>query len=313
MHKYNVPTAAYKVFNDTNEAKSYIKDRNKYPIVIKASGLAGGKGVVIPESESEAMQFLDEIMGDKIFGDSGDKVVIEDFLSGEEASIFAFCDGIDFKIISPSQDHKRIGEGDVGKNTGGMGAYAPAPVATEQIIKYASEKIIRPTLDGMKKEGRTYKGVLFCGLMIENNKANVVEFNVRLGDPETQVVLPLIKSDFVDLILACVNEDLNNYKLELDKESSCMTVVLASGGYPESYEKGYEITGIESLSDVYINYAGTKMNGGKLLTNGGRVLNVTNKSNSINACAKAIYSSIDKISFNKMYYRKDIAHRILSE
>lgn len=312
MKKYGIPTASYETFTSHEHALAYVRSQTEFPIVIKASGLAAGKGVVIPESLEEAERELAEMMLDKKFGASGDEVVIESFLKGEEASVFALCDGNDFVLLSPAQDHKRIGEGDTGKNTGGMGAYAPAPVVTADVLTKVSEQIIVPLLRGMKAEGAPYSGILFVGLMIDDGNPSVVEFNVRFGDPETQVVLPLLKSDFVELCQTVAAKTVASYKVELHKKHA-MTVVLASGGYPDSYEKGKEINGLGNVREATVHHAGTKNVDDIVVTNGGRVLNVVAVEDSLSEAAQKAYGAIDEISFDKMYFRRDIGHRVLGD
>ena len=312
MKKYNIPTADYETFTNLEKAKDYINSINKFPIVIKASGLAAGKGVVIPASKEEALSEMVEIMSENKFGEAGSEIVIEEFLLGEEASVFAICDGENFVCLSPAQDHKRIGENDTGKNTGGMGAYAPAPIVNDEILENIKNKIIKPTLVGMKKEGHPYKGVLFVGLMIHKNEANVVEYNCRFGDPETQVILPLLDEPLLDIIISSINNNIRNQSLKM-KKNTAMTVVLSSGGYPDSYKKGYQISGIENIYPSKIIFSGVSKEDGKFLTNGGRVLNVVSTSKTIEEAAKNIYNDIKKIKFKDMYYRKDIGHRVLSK
>lgn len=312
MLKASVPTATYKEFNSNQveEASGYLKTIS-YPVVIKADGLAAGKGVLICNNIIEADEAITQIFVDKVFGASGSKLIIESFLEGEEASIFAITDGEDFILLPSSQDHKRIGDGDKGKNTGGMGAYSPAPIVTDEILNVVSEKIIKPTLDQLRSEGKTFIGCLYAGLMINKNDINVVEFNCRFGDPETQVVLPLIEGDFLQLLLSASKGSLNKSFIRFsDKASVC--VVAASGGYPDNFSKGYEIIGIEnSDEDVLIFHAGTRIVDNKIVTNGGRVLGVTAISNNgllKDAQIKA-YSAIAKIYFDGIYFRKDIAEK----
>jgi phosphoribosylamine--glycine ligase len=311
MKKYEIPTASYQKFNNYDTAKEYIESNETYPIVIKASGLAAGKGVVIPESKEDALRELKEMMLDHKFGSAADEIIIESFLEGEEASVFAICDGKNFLTLSPAQDHKRIGEGDTGKNTGGMGAYAPAPIVTETVLERTKDQVIRPLLEGMRADGIPYKGVLYVGLMIKNEKPSVVEFNARFGDPETQIVLPLLDEDLIDIFLASIDERIGERKAKT-KQQSAMTVVMASGGYPDSYEKGYKISGLYKLEETTVYHAGTRVDDGKIVTNGGRVLNVLAIKDSLKECAHTIYNEIKHISFEKAYYRKDIGHRVLN-
>jgi len=311
MQSYHIPTASYKQFSNYNEALLYINSLKEYPIVIKASGLAAGKGVVIPENLVEAQRELAEMMLDKKFGNAADEIVIESFLQGEEASVFAICDGANYVLLSPAQDHKRIGEGDIGKNTGGMGAYAPAPVVNPKVINAIEKLVLKPFLAGMQAEKHPYKGVLFIGLMIQNEEASVVEFNCRFGDPETQVVLPLLNTDLAELIKHSIDGTLDQINVKISEESA-MTVVIASGGYPDSYQKGYRITGLDKLKDVEICYAGTTVKDGQIVSNGGRVLNLISISNSFEKCAELIYSQIEQIEMTDKYYRRDIGHNVLN-
>lgn len=306
MKKYNIPTADYEIFTDPTAAKNYIRSK-KIPIVVKADGLAGGKGVIVATSLDEALNAVDEICAQY-----GNKIVIEEFLDGEEASLLAFTDGKNIRAMIPSQDHKRALDGDQGLNTGGMGSYAPAPVMTQEIIDKAVKKILEPTIKAMSAEGRIYKGCLYAGLMIVDDEPKVVEFNCRFGDPETQVVLPLLESDLLKIMLACSNGTLDQEKIEWSTDSA-VCIVLTAGGYPASYKKGDEIDGIiraESLGAM-VFHAGTAMKDQKLVTNGGRVLNVVAKSDSIQTAFDLAYKAAGAVSFDGMFYRKDIAHRAL--
>lgn len=312
MQKAGVPTASYKEFlsEQFEEASDYLKTTN-YPVVIKADGLAAGKGVIICENFKEAGDALVQIFVDKVFGESGSKLIIEDFLRGEEASIFAITDGENFLLLPSSQDHKRIGDGDTGKNTGGMGAYSPAPIVTEQILHTVSEKIIRPTLDQLNKENKKFIGCLYAGLMINDNDVNVVEFNCRFGDPETQAVLPLVEGDFLKLLYSAANGKIDLEAISFSKGAS-VCIVAASAGYPDEYRKGYEIKGLVKVSDnVQIFHAGTKRINGKIFTNGGRVLGVTaiSKDGDLKEAQNNAYSALTRIAFEGMYYRKDIAEK----
>lgn len=310
MGKYGIPTAAFEVFDNPAEAKDYIQDKGA-PLVIKADGLAAGKGSYVCKKEEDAEKAVDEIMIDKIFGEAGDKIVIEDFMTGEEASVFALCDGKNFIVLPSSQDHKAIFDGDQGPNTGGMGAYAPAPVISERMLQQIKNEIISPTLDAMNEEGLPYKGVLYCGLMITSSGPKVVEYNCRFGDPETQVVLPLIENDLVDILLKAVEGKLDKVEIK-EKKEYAVTVVLASGGYPGTYNKGKIIYGIEKFENdenFIIFQAGTKFENGRYLTNGGRVLNVTCHDDTLAGAISNIYSKIDNIKFDKVYYRKDIGKK----
>ncbi|MDO8549962.1 MAG: phosphoribosylamine--glycine ligase [Ignavibacteria bacterium] len=315
MKKYNIPTADFIEFNsdEYENAVSYLK-KSKYPLVIKADGLAAGKGVLICNNYDEAEKSLKEMFMDKVFGTSGEKIVIEEFMEGEEASILAITDGTDFTCLPSSQDHKRIGDNDTGKNTGGMGAYSPAPVVTNDLLSQIENKIIKPTLAGMKNEGYPFSGCLYAGVMITKEEPKVVEFNCRFGDPETQVVLPLLKGDFLKLLYSSANGKLDKNAVHYS-EGSAVCVVAASKGYPDLYQKGFEITGLD-LNDkkIIIYQAGTDEADEKIITNGGRVLGVTavlNKNNLKEAREKA-YEAIKEIHFEGMYYRKDIAVKALN-
>jgi phosphoribosylamine--glycine ligase len=307
MQRHDIPTAAYRVFDQDNfdEAAKYIRDQNTYPVVLKADGLAGGKGVFIPESESEAMDVLEELKSSESLKEAASRLVVEEFMVGEEASVFAIADGNNWKVIGNAQDHKRIGEGDTGLNTGGMGAYSPAPVVTAEVLKRVEEEIIDPTIRGMKEEGNPYSGILYCGLMITEEGPKVVEYNCRFGDPECQVILPRMQSDVLETILACTQGKLEETDIQFDEEVRC-TVVLASGGYPESYEKGKEITGLEDVEQAIIFHAGTKEEDGKIITNGGRVLNIVGSGEDLRSAIQNTYSEVKKVHFEKAYYRSDI-------
>lgn len=306
MKRQNIPTAAYEVFaqDEFDKAAEYIRSEGKYPVVLKADGLAGGKGVLIPESGQEAMQALNELQSGSL-SDAASRLVIEEFMVGEEASVFAICDGDSFKVIGNAQDHKRVGEGDTGLNTGGMGAYSPAPVVTDEILSKIESEIIKPTIEGMKSEGNQYTGFLYVGLMITEEGPKVVEYNCRFGDPECQVIIPRLKSDLLEVIAACTQGKLGETAIEFDDQYRC-TVVLASGGYPTEYEKGKEITGIDKVESAQVFHAGTKIQDGKLTTNGGRVLNVVGNGATLQEAIDNAYSEISKIHFDKAFYRSDI-------
>lgn len=312
MKKYNIPTADYETFTDYEKAIAYVDEKGA-PIVIKADGLAAGKGVTVAMTIDEAKVALEDIMKDKVFGDSGSRVVIEEFMDGEEASILAFTDGKTIIPMTSAQDHKRAYEGDKGPNTGGMGTYSPAPVVTDEINKQCYEKVLKPMIDGLNAEGIKYKGILYAGLMIKNGVVRVVEFNARFGDPETQVVLPRLKTDLTDICLAIADETLDKIEIEWDNTAR-VCVVLASGGYPAAYAKGIEITGIEEAekTGLLVFHAGTKRSEDKLLTNGGRVLNVVAEGKDIKEAVENVYKNIDLIKFDKSFYRKDIAHRAIN-
>lgn len=306
MHKYDIPTAKFKVFDQTefNLAADYIKEKNSYPVVLKADGLAAGKGVLIPETEEEALEALEELSSGSL-SSAAKRLVIEEFMVGEEASVFAICDGDSYKIIGNAQDHKRIGEGDVGLNTGGMGAYSPTPILTSELMERVEKEVISPTVSGMKADGNPYLGILYVGLMITEDGPKVVEYNCRFGDPECQVIVPALESDLLEIIIACTEGRLSKTEIIFDESYRCC-VVLASGGYPESYEKGKEISGLENVKDALVFHAGTKRENGKVLTNGGRVLNVVAKGNTLKEAIGNAYSEISKIHFDKAYFRRDI-------
>lgn len=314
MKSVGVPTANYIEFNTSmyQRAIDYIKQK-KYPCVIKANGLAAGKGVVICNNSVEAREALHSFFIDKIFGISGEKILIEEFLTGEEASVFAITDGINFVCLPPSQDYKRIGENDTGKNTGGMGAYAPATMVTDEVLEYVSAKIIEPTLRALGTEGRKFIGCLYVGLILTDEGPKVIEFNCRFDDPETQAVLPLLKGDFLKLLYSASDGNLD--KDAISYETGCaVCVVSASKGYPESYQVGYEINGLENISqNVIVFHAGTKNIAGKVVTNGGRVLGVTSVSrdNDLSAAKKLAYYAMAKIHFDNIYYRKDISNKAI--
>ncbi len=312
MHKYGVPTADYRSFTSYEDALRYVRETGA-PIVIKADGLAAGKGSIVAMTEEEAVDALDRIIRKREFGDSGNKVVVEEFMEGEEASVLALTDGSCVIPLAPAQDHKRIFDGDRGPNTGGMGAYAPAPVMTSEIMGKVVDEVLIPTLRGLRSEGRPYKGVLYAGLMFTSDGPKVVEFNCRFGDPESQVVLPLIESDLVDLIMATIEGNLSGMKLE-EKDATAVCVVMASKGYPGKYVKGLEITGLDSvkkLPDVMVFHAGTAFDGDSIVTNGGRVLGVTALGSDIKEAVSNVYSGVNMINFEGAYCRKDIAYRAL--
>ena len=312
MAKYNIPTAFFKICEDIEAAKAYVEEKGA-PIVVKADGLAAGKGVVVAMTKQEALDAIDDMMGDHKFGAAGDRVVLEEYMEGEEASLLAFTDGKTVVPMIAAQDHKRVFDGDEGPNTGGMGTYAPAPVMTDILRLKATELVLKPVVAAMAKEGTPYQGCLYAGLMIKGDSVKVVEFNCRFGDPETQVVLPLLDGDLAEIMLACATGTLDKVEVAWhDKAAVC--VVMASGGYPESYEKGKEITGLaaaEEDKDVVVFHAGTKEADGKIVTSGGRVLGVTAVDASIKAARDRAYAAVEKIAFEKNFYRKDIAWRAL--
>ncbi|WP_462331550.1 phosphoribosylamine--glycine ligase [Schwartzia sp. (in: firmicutes)] len=311
MKRYGIPTARYEVFGDAGRARVYVRQMRQ-PFAIKADGLAAGKGVILTKDADEAVAAIDTIMTDKAFGEAGSRVVIEEFMQGEEASVLAFTDGKTIIPMVPSQDHKAVYDGDKGPNTGGMGTYAPAPVITPEVMERVKKEILEPMVEAMNKEGRPYKGCLYAGLMITDKGPKVVEFNARFGDPETQVVLPLLKSDLVEVMLACIDGTLDKTPIEWS-DGAAVCVVMASGGYPGSYEKGKEITGLDAAKadgDI-VFHAGTKLADGKIVTNGGRVLGVVGQAENIKAAVDKAYEGVKKISFEKEYHRTDIAHRAL--
>lgn len=311
MKENNIPTAGYHVFTDLEQAKLHIEALSNFPVVLKADGLAAGKGVLICYDLRQAFAGLNEIMSEKSFGSAGEKLVIEEYLDGDEISIFALCDGKDYRLLSPSQDHKKAGEGDTGKNTGGMGAYAPAPLADQNMIQMVENKVIVPTLNAMNKRGHPYKGVLYVGVIVVKGVPFVLEYNCRFGDPETQSVLPLLKTDLVPLLQACATGTLGDQQLQF-KNKCAMDVVLVSGGYPDSYAKGYKISGLADLDPAILCFqAGTKEENGELVTWGGRVLNLVGLGDSFQECADKIYKEITKINFTNIYYRKDIGFKVL--
>lgn len=310
MQKYNIPTAEYKVFDNAEEAIEYIKERNEFPTVIKADGLALGKGVIIPENLDDAIAGVKEIMEDKIFGASGNNIVVEEFLTGPEVSVLAFTDGKCVKPMVSSMDHKRALDGDKGLNTGGMGTVSPNPYYTQEVAKECMDKIFMPTINAMNNEGRTFKGCLYFGLMITPKGPKVIEYNCRFGDPETQVVLPRLKTDIVDIFEAIDNETLSDLDVEWS-DDACACVIMASGGYPKSYPKGIEITGLSNgqLDGVTVYHAGTKLQDNKLVTSGGRVLGVTALGDTLENALKKSYDAVEKIHFEGAHYRRDIGKR----
>ncbi|MBO5453027.1 MAG: phosphoribosylamine--glycine ligase [Clostridia bacterium] len=308
MKKYNIPTAQYEVFSDAEKALEYLKTA-PIPTVIKADGLALGKGVIIAMTREEAFDAVKSIMEDKVFGKSGDNIVIEEFLTGPEVSVLSFTDGKTVVPMISSMDHKRAGDNDTGLNTGGMGTVAPNPYYTEEIAKECMEKIFVPTMDAMNKEGRTFKGCLYFGLMLTENGPKVIEYNCRFGDPETQVVLPLLESDLLTVMQSVTNGTLKAEDVKFSTKNACC-VIMASKGYPEKYEKGFEITIEDEVKDnVYV--AGAKITDGKVVTDGGRVLGVTAVSDSLESAIKEAYKKCEKVHFENAYKRNDIGARAL--
>ena len=310
MRKYNIPTAGYAVFDDVDAARDYIREQS-YPLVVKADGLALGKGVIICQDQSEAENALDTIMVDRKFGSSGDQVVIEEFITGPEVSILAFADGRTVLPMVSAQDHKRAYDGDAGPNTGGMGTFSPAPQYTPEVAAAVTRTIIRPTVEAMAAEGRPFKGVLYFGLMLTAEGPKVLEYNARFGDPEAQVVLPRLQTDLVDIMLAIREERLHEITLEW-KEDAAVCVVLASGGYPIGYHKGYPITGLDAFEgkdDLMVFHAGTRKQNGQYLTNGGRVLGLTALAPTLDGAIEKAYEHIGAIDFQDKQYRTDIGRK----
>lgn len=312
MRKYLIPSAEYGTFTDRAEAEVYVRSKGA-PIVVKAAGLAAGKGVVVAETVEEAVAALDLIMTKKAFGAAGDVVVVEECLKGEEASFMAFTDGKTVVPMASSQDHKRVFDADKGPNTGGMGAYSPAPVVTKQIEKQVMEKVMHPTVHAMEKEGRLFKGILYAGLMIHNGEAKVLEFNARFGDPETQPIMARLDSDLVDIIEAILDSRLAAVPVKW-KADSAVCIVMASGGYPGDYAKGKEIRGLDKAAghkNVMVFHSGTALKDGKVVTDGGRVLGVTGLGPSVASAIDAAYAGVREITFEGAHYRKDIGARAL--
>lgn len=306
MMRHNIPTAAYQSFNASNveEGYAFLETLNP-PYVLKADGLAAGKGVLILNDLNEAKAELKNMLVDAKFGNASSKVVIEEFLDGIELSCFVLTDGKNYKILPTAKDYKRIGEGDTGLNTGGMGAVSPVPFATPEFLSKIEERIVKPTVAGLQKDNLPYKGFIFIGLIKVGDDPKVIEYNVRMGDPETEVVLPRLKNDLVEIFQAISNETLHTIDLEID-ERAATTVMLVSGGYPESYEKGKEITGIEAITDSIPFHAGATVKDEKVVTSGGRVMAITSYGNTYQEAIKKSYQNIEKLHFDKMYYRKDI-------
>lgn len=312
MERHSIPTAAYTEFTAANfeEGKTYIQNHS-LPVVLKADGLAAGKGVVICNSHIEALQCFDEMIMHKQFGEASSKVVIEEFLAGIEISVFVLTDGSDYKIIGHAKDYKRIGEGDIGPNTGGMGCVSPVPFATEAFMQKAEQKIIQPTIKGLHDESITYKGFIFLGLINVNDEPFVIEYNCRMGDPETEVVMPRLKNDLIELFVAVHNGTLNQQQIEFD-ERACATVMAVSGGYPGDYKKNLKISGLENLKKEedgsLVFHAGTKQADEGVVTNGGRVLAVSSYGNNIADAVAVTKKILEQISFEGMYFRRDIGY-----
>lgn len=313
MKKYRIPTADFAVFSSAAEARAYVESKGT-GIVVKADGLAAGKGVVVAGTVAEAVEAIDEIMQKRVFGDAGNQVVLEEMLIGEEASLLAFTDGVTVVPMVAAQDHKRAGDGDTGPNTGGMGAYAPAPVVTPELLAQIQQEILQPIVDGMRQEGILYRGCLYAGLMITAQGPKVIEFNARFGDPETQVVLPLLVGDLLPVLEACIAGTLKDCKV-LWRQGATVCVVAAAGGYPGNYNKGDIIHGLEraAAKGAVVFHAGTAHADQGVMTHGGRVLGVTAVAEDIAAAVKTVYQAITEIQFNGMHYRRDIAHRALNK
>ncbi len=313
IEKYNIPTAKGKIFTHPAEAKDYIKNANSRQCVVKADGLAAGKAVIVCLDKNTALEAVKKMMEERIFGKAGEQIIVEELLEGEEASVIAFTDGKTILPLLPSQDHKRVHEGDKGPNTGGMGAYAPAPVLTPQMLDNVLKEILIPIVKGMKKEGILYKGVLYAGIIITAEGPKVLEFNCRFGDPENQVIMPLLKTDLIEIMEAIMEERLDKIKIKWSKKKA-ICVILASGGYPGKYEKGKEIKGldkIEQIKDIMVFHGGTVFNESGFFTNGGRVLGITALGDTLPGAMESVYKAIDKIDFAGMHYRKDIGAKAL--
>ncbi|MBO5552032.1 MAG: phosphoribosylamine--glycine ligase [Lachnospiraceae bacterium] len=311
MKKFNIPTAAYEIFDNADRALEYL-EKAKYPIVLKADGLALGKGVLICKDQEEARAGVQEIMLDKKFGMAGNRMVIEEYMTGREVSVLTFCDGKTIKVMSSAQDHKRAGDGDTGLNTGGMGTFSPSPFYTAKIDEFCRKNIYKPTVEAMAAEERPFKGVIFFGLMLTEDGPKVLEFNARFGDPEAQVVLPRMKNDIIDVMLACVDGTLGKIRLEFE-DNAAVCVMLASKGYPGKYERGFVINGLDNFKDkdgYYVFHSGTKKTGRGIVTNGGRVLGVTAKGSDLRDARKRAYEAVDWVEFDNKYYRHDIGKAI---
>ncbi len=311
MKKYNIPTSGYEIFSDPEKAWEYLQTK-KAPYVLKADGLALGKGVLICNSLEEAHEGLKELLVDKKFGNAGNEIVIEDFMTGREVSVLCYSDGKTIKPMTSAQDHKRAGDGDTGLNTGGMGTFSPSPFYTADIDEYCMKKIYQPTIDAMRSEGREFKGVLYCGLMLTEDGPKVVEYNARFGDPEAQVVIPRMKNDIIDVMEACADGTLDKIDLEFE-DNAAVCVMLASDGYPVKYEKGYEISGLENFrnrENCMIFHSGTKFKDGKVVTNGGRVIGVTALGRSLKEARANAYKATEEVDFQNKYMRHDIGKAI---
>ena len=313
MKKHNIPTASYESFTDADQAKNDIQE-NDLPLVIKADGLAAGNGVLIAEDHETANKTIDQFIGEEKFGDASKKIIIEDFLVGQELSYIVMVDGTEYLPLATSQDHKTIGEGDVGLNTGGMGAYSPVPFVNDELDTVIREKVIEPTIRGLSEDGIMFRGFLYAGLMIDSNyNPKVLEYNCRFGDPETQPIMLRLKSDLIDMIQTCFNGGISNYDIDWDQKSA-MGVVISSHGYPESYETGKEIIGLDAFSDkdhIKVFHSGTRLEKNNVLTDGGRVLCVTALGDDLKQSKRNVYSAVKEIDWDGKYYRKDIGFRVI--
>ena len=313
MHRRNIPTAVYKIFEGPGAALDFL-DEAQFPLVVKADGIAAGKGVYVCANLKEAKAAVDDIMVHKVFGEAGNRVVIEECLVGQEASVLAVSDGKHFFVLPTAQDHKRIFDDDIGPNTGGMGTFSPNPLVTPQVLDGIIARVIEPAIRGMYQEGVPFKGILYAGIMLTADGPKTLEFNVRFGDPETQCILPRLKSDLVDILLAACEGRLNEIKVKWD-ERACVCVVIASGGYPGKYQNGYPISGLDKITDedAVVFHAGTKNEGGQLLTNGGRILGVTALGGNLEKARAAAYEAVEHIKFERMFFRRDIGVKMIKQ
>ncbi len=311
MHRRNIPTAVYKIFDNALDAQAFLV-KAQYPLVVKADGIAAGKGVYVCKDLKEAQTAIDDIMVQKIFGAAGERIVIEECLVGEEASVLAISDGKHFLVLPTAQDHKRIFDDDLGPNTGGMGTFSPNPLVNVDVLNQVIARIIEPAIRGMYQEGHPFKGVLYAGVMLTESGPKTLEFNTRFGDPETQCILPRLRTDLVDIILAACDGRLHETQVKWD-EQACVCVVIASGGYPGKYQNGYEIKGLETIDDpeTIVFHAGTKNDGGVIVTNGGRVLGVTSLGPNLKLARSKAYEAVDKIDFEHIFFRRDIGVKVL--
>ncbi len=311
LHRRNIPTAIYKVFDQVNDAQAFLL-KAQFPLVVKADGVAAGKGVYVCANLKEAQTGVDDIMAKRIFGDAGNRIVIEECLEGIEASVLAISDGKHFLVLPTAQDHKRIFDDDLGPNTGGMGTFSPNPAVNAEILNEIISRVIEPAIRGMYQEGMPFKGVLYAGIMLTKDGAKTLEFNVRFGDPETQCILPRLKTDIIDILLGSCNGNLQEVAVKWD-DRPCVCVVIASGGYPGKYQNGYTITGLDTIKDedVQVFHAGTKNDGGMIVTNGGRVLGVTALGSGLEKTIAKSYEAVNQIQFEHMFFRRDIAQKAL--